>query len=103
MNEEQILCAASAYNQQFYFNPAFGNLPTEVQEELKILSVLFVEDVGGILLWKFEEDGSLLLETSADEGDLLYDDIGAALKIKALQRDQAELLASLELYYQIFK
>ena len=35
-------------------------------------------------------------------GKLLYDEIGAALKIRSLQRDKEELFRSLEMYYKVF-
>ena len=66
------------------------------------MCVLFTEEVGGILLLEFQEDGSLQLITEADEGDLLYDDIGSGLKIRQIQLEKSELLESLEMYYRVF-
>ena len=77
--DQVVLCGASAYEQKYYLNEDFKSLPSQVQDELKIMCVLFTEDVGGILTLVFDEDGKLLLETSADEGDLLYDEIGSEL------------------------
>ena len=77
-------------------------LPESIKEDLKILCVLFTADVGGILTLEFDEDGNLLFLTEADEGDLLYDEIGSVLKIKQIQNDRVELLESLELYYKAF-
>lgn len=103
MNEEEIvLCASSAYTKQFYLNPEFEGLPQQVQEELKILCVLYTEDVGGVLVLKFDEEGNLQLETSSDEGDLLYDEIGSVLKIRQIQNTKADFLESLEMYYKAF-
>ena len=48
MNEEQILCACSAYEQKYYFNPRYQVLPTAIQEELKIMAVTLTADVGGV-------------------------------------------------------
>ena len=87
---------------KYYLNPDFEQLPDDVKNELKIMCVLFTEDVGGILTLVFDEDGKLLLETSADEGDLLYDDIGSELKIRQIRKEKAELLQSLELFYKVF-
>ncbi|MCD8299708.1 MAG: DUF6145 family protein [Clostridiales bacterium] len=101
-DEESVLCAASAYTKQFYFNPEYERLPEGVKEELQISCVLFTEDVGGTLILRFDEDGTLLFETAADEGDLLYDDIGAGLKISLLRREKEELFESLEIFYKIF-
>ena len=39
---------------------------------------------------------------SADENDLLFDEIGSALKIKQLQNDKRELFEALEMYYKVF-
>jgi hypothetical protein len=38
----------------------------------------------------------------ADENDLLYDEIGCALKIKQYQTTKRELLESISLFYRIF-
>ena len=102
MEEEVVLCAASAYEQKFYLNPQFESLPEAVRQELQIMCVLFTEDVGGILTLEFDEDGSLQFKTEALEADARFDEIGSALKIKELQRDKRELLESLEMYYKVF-
>ena len=99
--EEVVLCGASAYNKKFYLNEDFKGLPEQIKNELKIMCVLFTEDVGGILTLVFDEDGKLLLETSADEGDLLYDEIGSELKIRQLQQTKQELLEALQMYYKV--
>lgn len=97
-----VLCGASAYEQKFYMNEDFKSLPSQIRDELKIMCVLFTEDVGGVLTLEFDEDGTLLLEVSADEGDLLYDEIGSELKIRQIRREKADLLQSLELFYRVF-
>lgn len=99
--EEVVLCGASAYNKKYYLNGDFKGLPAAVQDELKIMCVLFTEDIGGIFELVFDENGNLQFKTSCDEGDLLYDDIGCGLKIKELQRTKEELLRSLEMYYKV--
>jgi hypothetical protein len=100
--EKVVLCASSAYNKKFWINDDFKMLPEQIRQELKIMCVLFTEDVGGIISLEFEEDGTLVFETSSDEGDYLYDEIGSVLKVKQLQREKAELLEALELYYKVF-
>lgn len=97
-----VLCGASAYEQKYYLNEKFKNLPAQIQDELKIMCVLFTEDVGGVLTLIFDEEGELLLEVSADEGDLLFDEIGSEWKIRQIQKERTELLQALEMYYQVF-
>ena len=95
------MCAASAYEKKFYINPMFDGIPQSVKDELKIMCVLFTEDVGGILELVYNEEGELEFRTSFDEGDYLYDEIGSVLKVKELQRTKPELLDSLQLFYQV--
>lgn len=99
--EEVVLCGASAYNKKFYINEDFKGLPGQVKDELKIMCVLFTEDIGGIFQLVFDESAMLQFRTSCDESDLLYDDIGCALKIKELQRTKQDLLEALTMYYKV--
>ena len=99
--EEVVLCGASAYSKKYYLNEDFRGLPESVRDELKIMCVLFTEDIGGIFQLVFDEEGNLEFKTSCDEGDLLYDEIGCGLKIRELQRTKEDLLRSLEMYYKV--
>ena len=101
-NEKMVLCASNAYEKKYYLNDQFSNLPERVKQELQMMCVLFTDEVGGILILQYEEDGTLQIVTEADEGDLLYDDIGCGLKVKQMQLDKRELLESLEMYYKVF-
>jgi hypothetical protein len=100
--DKVILCVSSSYDQKYYLNEDFNSLPDTIKDELKIMCVLYTEEVGGILTLEFDEDGTLLLQVSSDEGDLLFDEIGSVLKIKEIQSTKEELLESLELYYRVF-
>lgn len=102
MDEKQVLCACSAYEQKFYLNPRFASLPEQVQNELKIMSVMLTSDVGGVFTMEFEEDGTLYLSATAKENDFFYDEIGSYLKIKQLRQEHEELLEGLEEYYRAF-
>lgn len=99
--EEVVLCGASAYNKKFYLNEDFKGLPEQIKNELKIMCVLFTEDVGGIFQLVFSETGELEFRTSCDENDLLYDEIGCGLKIRQLQQTKQELLEALQMYYKV--
>ncbi len=98
-----VLCGSNAYEKKYYFNEKFGNIPEEVKKELQIMCVLFTEDVGGIFLLEYNESGNLDLQTMAEEGDLLFDEIGAELKIRKLRNEKRELLESLEAYYLVWR
>ena len=102
MDEKQVLCACSAYEQKFYLNDQFAGLPESIKQELQIMCVMYTEDVGGILILEYEENGTLIFRSVADESDYLYDEIGSVLKIKELQQTKRELLESLELYFRVF-
>jgi hypothetical protein len=64
--------------------------------------VLFTEDVGGVITLFFDGDGNLLLNTSAADEDILYDEIGSGLKIHQIQNEKRELFEQLEAYYKAF-
>lgn len=101
--DKVVLCAASAYDRKYYLNPQFDGLPQGVKEDLQIMCVLFTEDVGGILSLYFDDEGSLQIETDAAEEDILYDEIGSALKVKQMRSEKRDLLEGLEMYYRIFQ
>lgn len=97
-----VLCASNSYEKKYYFNPEFDKLPDDIKNELKIMCVVFTEEVGGILDMEFDGDGNLLFKSEADEGDLLYDDIACGMLIKKLQYEKRDLLESLEMFYKVF-
>ena len=100
--QDVVLCSASRYTRKYYLNPDFQNLPDEVQKELKVMCVLFTEDVGGIILLMFDENGNLRIVTEAEEDDILCDEIGCDLKVRQLQKTKRELFEQLEEYYNTF-
>ena len=103
MSEDRIvLCGANSYERKFYLNPDFETLPDTVNDDLKIMCVLYTEDVGGILTLVYEENGELCFEVTHEENDFFFDEIGSHLKIKELQRTKEELLEALQVYYKVF-
>ena len=95
-----VLCGANSYEQKYFFNQDFKNLPQSIQEELHIICVLFTEEVGGVFTILFEEDGGVTMETTVDDGDYLYDEVGSGLLMGEIRRKRSELLESLSLYYR---
>ena len=97
-----VLCGANAYEQKYYFNEQFHAIPQSIKDELRIICVLFTEEVGGIFTLVFEEDGTLNMETTVEEYDIYYDEISSGLLIGEIRRNRVELLESLSLYYRVF-
>ncbi len=97
--ERKILCGASCYEQKFYLNPVYEVLPEEVRNELKAMCVLFVEDVSGIIMLEFNDEGSLQIMVTAKDDDIYFDEIGSGLKVRQIRAEKAELFRQLEEYY----
>ena len=96
--EAEVLCGANASNMKFYFNEErYGILPKAVKEELKILCVLYCADVGGAITLSFDEDHRLRITTLSP-----IDEIGAELKVKAMQLDNQEFFGQLEEFSRQF-
>lgn len=101
MSENTVLCAASAYEEKYYLNPMFDRLPEDIKKELRIISILYTEEIGGIFMMEFDEEGSLKFKTEAKDSDYSYDEIGSVLMIKEIKKNRQELLRSLELFYKV--
>ena len=97
-----VLCGANAYEQKYYFNPVFKQIPESIRKELNIISVLFTQEAGGIFTIVFEEDGSVSIETNADEEDITYDEITAGLLVSEVRRKRQDLFEALGIYYKIY-
>ncbi len=96
-----VLCGANAYEQKYYFNEQFKAIPQSIKDELHIICVLFTEEVGGIFTLVFDEEGTLNIETNAEEMDIYYDEIGSALLVKKIRQTRQELFESLSMYYRV--
>lgn len=100
--ENIILCGSNSYEKKYYLNENFEGLPQNIKDELKIMCVLYTEEIGGVLTLEYEEDGALIFQITSDEGDFLFDEIGSVLKMKQLREEKKELFEALELYYKVF-
>lgn len=100
--DEVILAVSSSYDRKYFFNQEFEALPQEVKEDIQVMLVMFTMEIGGVLTLFYTEDGALNFRTESDEEDILYDEIGAHLKIKQLTNTRAELLENLETFFKVF-
>ncbi|HAB93479.1 MAG TPA: hypothetical protein DCF49_01730 [Lachnospiraceae bacterium] len=96
-----VLCGANAYEKKYYFNNKFDRIPENIKEELHIICVLFTEEVGGVFTIGFTPLGEVEMDAQKEEGDLLYDDIGAELLMKEIRRKKAEMLRALSIYFKV--
>ncbi len=101
MTDRVVLCGANAYEQKYYFNEQFKAIPQSIKDELHIICVLFTEEVGGIFTLVFDEEGTLNMETNAEETDIYYDEIGSGLLINKIRQTRQELFESLSMYYRV--
>lgn len=99
-DEERVICGANAYDQKYYFNERYDKIPESIKEELRIICVLFTEEVGGIFTIEFTEDGEINMRTEFAPEDYLYDEIGSGLLVGEIRRKRQELFESLSLFYK---
>ena len=101
MEEKIVLCGANAYDKKYYFNQKFDKILDSIKDELHIICVLFTEEVGGIITFSFDPEGTLMIETNAADEDFYYDEISSGLLVREIQRKKQELFESLSLYYKV--
>lgn len=94
-----VLNAASCYNKKYFLNPDFEDMPDNVKNDIKTITVCLAEKLHCIFTMGFYEDGALYFETSGFENDFDYDEIGAGLEIERLEREEKELIKSLSLWF----
>ena len=95
-----VLCGANYYEQKYYLNPVYEVLPQAVKDELRIMCVLFVQEVSGIIVLEFSEEGRLRILVTHKEDDFYFDEIGSELKVRQLQQQKKELFEQLETYFK---
>lgn len=100
--ERKVLAAANSEQQKYYLEPEFSFLPPAIQEDLKKICVVLAEKLRCTFLVGFEENGDLYFETVKREDDFDFDEIGAELEIKRIQKEELELFRAIELWYVIF-
>lgn len=100
--EKKVLAAASYAQQKYYLEKEFEALPEQIREEIQVVCVTLAEKLACTFLMGFYEDGEVYFETVKNEDDFNFDEIGAELEVKELMRTKKELLAALQMWYQVF-
>ena len=65
--ENVVLCGANSYEQKYYFNPDFAQLPESIRNELQMMCVTFAEEAGGIFTVEFDEKGNIKFTVRVDD------------------------------------
>lgn len=103
MEDKVVLCSASFYKQNYYFNEEYNKIPEQIRKELRVIAVCLAEKVRGIsMLGFYKDNGDFFVEVSGDDDDFTYDEIGARLEANAAAKDNSELFRALSLWYQAF-
>ena len=100
--ERKVLAAASCAEQKYFLEQEFEALPESIQEEVRVICVVMAQKLRCTFLMGFTEAGKLYFETVRQEDDFDFDEIGAELEIKRIQREKKELLKALELWYAVY-
>ncbi len=98
----KVLAAANNREQKYYMEEEFSFLPDTIKEDLKKICVYLAEKLNCIFIIGFEESSDLYFETVKHEDDCDFDEIGAELEIKKIQKEELELFRAIELWYVIF-
>ncbi len=98
--EKSYLAVANAYSEKYFLSDDFANLPSSIKEEIQLALVKFAMDIGGIIGLYFDANGDLKIELNKESDDFFYDDIGAELKVRELEKDEKDLFEGLEMYYK---
>ena len=101
---KKIMAAASFDKQKYYMDEEFLSLPQSIKDEVQTICVYLAEKLMCTFIVGFHtEDGDVYFETVRSEEILDFDDIGAELEIKALQKEKTELIKALKIWYLIYK
>lgn len=101
--EKTVICAASVYKQKYFFNKEFDKLPSQIKEDIRIKVITLAQKLHCIFIMGFYDDGGVYFETRAEEADFFFDEVGAALEVSRLQRDERDLTEKLGVWYKVFK
>lgn len=102
IEDETIIAVSNSYIQKFYLDERLNSLPKEIKDELKILMINITEEDGGILECRFlDKETELHFISYKDDEDYLYDEIGANLHLRKMERENVEFFESLAIYCKL--
>ncbi|NLK22170.1 MAG: hypothetical protein GX308_08910 [Epulopiscium sp.] len=101
--EKEVMASASYYAQKYYSNPEFDEIPIAIKDDIKFICISLAEKLQGIFSMGFYKNGDIYFEIKSDEKDYDFDEIGASLEIKKLEKENKELIRMLKIWYRIYK
>lgn len=101
--QKQIFISASYYKQKYYANPQYEKMPAEIRNQMRSLCIMLAEKLHGVITLGFDQGGDVFLEITAEEGDHEYDEIGAQLEVKDVEKENAEVFRKMKLWYLMYQ
>lgn len=98
----KVLAAANNKEQKYFMEEEFKFLPDAIKDDLKKICIMMAEKLNCTFVVGFDDNGDVYFETVKHEGDFDFDEIGAELEIKKLQKEELELFRAMELWYVLF-
>lgn len=99
--EKIVLAAASFYNQSYFFDSGFLEVPPEIRNRIRELVIHAAQESRGVFTLGFYETGELFFETGGMEEDCTYDEIEGKLQIRKMEQEASELLNKIVLWYKM--
>ena len=100
--EKIVLAAASFEKEKYFFNDQFEKLPESIKKDIKVITVVLANNLMCTIVMGFYETGDIYFEAIKREEASDFDDIGAELEIKVLQKEKADFLEKLRLWYLVY-
>jgi hypothetical protein len=97
-----VMAASSSYDEKYFIEKSFTELPSEIIKIVKEICICTAYKTRGVFSIGFYENGFLFFESCGDENKG-YDEIGAQLEIKKLQKEEKELIKSLQLWFLVYR
>ena len=100
VEEEIIIAVSNSYITKFYLDERLDkSLTKELKDGLKFLMVALTEENGGILECRYNDKNTMIqFITYKDDNDYLYDEIGANLHLRKIERENEEFFDNLALF-----
>ena len=95
-----VLAYVRQYKEKYYFYGDLGKLPDRVRNEILMCLIMIVEEASGVAELGFTPEGEDFLDSYCEGGDLGYDAVSGGLLVREVEREHADLLEELTLWYR---